>query len=236
MLSFSVGINMKVNEKNLIAIANAPNLVVDKEGWLSKKGENSKGFQKRWFVLKGNLLYYFEKRTDKEPAGVVIVEGCTVELSEEDEAYSFNIKFHGPGDRTFVLSAENQELMEEWMKAVTCASYDYMKVMVTELQKQVDELTELERLRKLGFNSVIDGSTLPPVVPSRQRHNPFNLVEREANINVTTRKVNKKQNFSSIHNEYGQQIIRERDVWKKDKKLKGTSGTSTISEDVLVVL
>ena len=31
--------------------------------------------------------------------------------------------------------------MEEWMKAVTCASYDYMKVMVTELQKQVDELT-----------------------------------------------------------------------------------------------
>lgn len=62
-------------------------------------------------------------------------------MSEEDEAYSFNIKFHGPGDRTFVLSAENQELMEEWMKAVTCASYDYMKVMVTELQKQVDELT-----------------------------------------------------------------------------------------------
>ncbi len=63
------------------------------------------------------------------------------ELSEDDEAYSFNITFHGPGDRTFVLSAENQELMEEWMKAVTCASYDYMKVMVTELQKQVDELT-----------------------------------------------------------------------------------------------
>jgi hypothetical protein len=31
--------------------------------------------------------------------------------------------------------------MEEWMKAVTCASYDYMKVMVIELQKQVDELT-----------------------------------------------------------------------------------------------
>ena len=30
------------------------------------------------FVLKGNLLYYFEKKTDKEPAGVVIVEGCTV--------------------------------------------------------------------------------------------------------------------------------------------------------------
>ena len=69
---------MKVNEKNLIAIANASNLVVDKEGWLNKRGESNKGFQKRWFVLKGNLLYYFEKKTDKEPVGVVIVEGCTV--------------------------------------------------------------------------------------------------------------------------------------------------------------
>ncbi len=69
---------MKVNEKNLIAIANAPHLVVDKEGWLNKKGEVNKGFQKRWFVLKGNLLYYFEKKTDREPAGVLIVEGCTV--------------------------------------------------------------------------------------------------------------------------------------------------------------
>lgn len=69
---------MKVNEKNLIAIANGSHLVVDREGWLSKRGEVSKGFQKRWFVLKGNLLFYFEKKTDREPLGVLIVEGCTV--------------------------------------------------------------------------------------------------------------------------------------------------------------
>ncbi len=69
---------MKINEKNLIAIANAAHLVIDKEGWLNKKGEVNKGFQKRWFVLKGNLLYYFEKKNDKEPIGVLIVEGCTV--------------------------------------------------------------------------------------------------------------------------------------------------------------
>jgi FAD synthase len=78
------------------------------------------------------------------------------ELSEEDEAYSFNITFHGPGDRTFVLSAENQELMEEWMKAVTCASYDYMKVMVTELQKQVDELTGIVFFRNICILTNID--------------------------------------------------------------------------------
>jgi sesquipedalian len=64
-----------------------------------------------------------------------------VELSEDDEPYSFKLVFHGPSDRTFTLGAENQEVMEEWMKAIAAASYDYMKLLVMELQRQVDELT-----------------------------------------------------------------------------------------------
>ncbi len=69
---------MKINEKNLCAYAVSPTFAADKEGYLMKKGEVNKGFQKRWFVLKGNLLFYFEKRYDKEPLGVIILEGCTV--------------------------------------------------------------------------------------------------------------------------------------------------------------
>lgn len=68
---------MKLNEKNLIAFAVSPT-PVDKEGWLNKRGEVNKGFQRRWFVLKGNLLFYFEKKGDKEPVGVIILEGCTI--------------------------------------------------------------------------------------------------------------------------------------------------------------
>lgn len=92
---------------------------------------------------------------------------------------------------------------------------------------------ELERLRKLGLKSVTDGSAVPPVVPARQRHNPFNLMERETSSNMATRKVIKKQNFTSIHNEYGQQIMKDRDVWKKDRK---ANFTSVIREDVLITL
>lgn len=29
--------------------------------------------------------------------------------------------------------------METWMKALACASYDYMKLMVSDLQRQLDE-------------------------------------------------------------------------------------------------
>lgn len=69
---------MKINEKNLCAFAVSATYAADKEGYLMKKGEVNKGFQKRWFVLKGNLLFYFEKRQDKEPLGVIILEGCTI--------------------------------------------------------------------------------------------------------------------------------------------------------------
>lgn len=67
---------MKINEKNLCTFATTP--PVDLEGWLNKRGEMNKSWQRRWFVLKGNLLFYFEKRTDKEPLGMIILEGCTV--------------------------------------------------------------------------------------------------------------------------------------------------------------
>lgn len=67
---------MKINEKNLCYFATSP--PVDREGWLQKRGEINKSWQRRYFVLKGNLLFYFEKKGDREPLGVIILEGCTI--------------------------------------------------------------------------------------------------------------------------------------------------------------
>lgn len=67
---------MKINEKNLCMFAVTP--PVDREGWLLKRGEVNKSWQRRYFVLKGNLLFYFEKKGDREPLGVIILEGCTI--------------------------------------------------------------------------------------------------------------------------------------------------------------
>lgn len=68
---------MKINEKNLCAFASSAT-PVDREGWLDMRGEVGKSYQRRWFTLKGNLLFYFDKKGDKEPVGVVILEGCTI--------------------------------------------------------------------------------------------------------------------------------------------------------------
>ena len=82
---------MKINEKTLIRFSTS-STPSDREGWLYKRGEVNKSFQRRWFVLKGNLLFYFEKQGDKEPIGVIILEGCTIELAEEEtEVFAFKV-------------------------------------------------------------------------------------------------------------------------------------------------
>lgn len=152
---------MKINDKNLVsfALSQSP---VDREGWLLKRGEVNRAFQKRWFLLKGNLLFYFEKKTDREPLGVVILEGCTVELAENEEMFAFKVVFHGSGNRMYVLSADTQESMEAWMKALACASYDYMKLTVAELQRQLSQVAEAERLAKCGNAApLLIGGQLP---------------------------------------------------------------------------
>lgn len=63
-----------------------------------------------------------------------------VELAEDEEQFCFKILFHGTNNRTYVLGAESQESMEQWMKALACSSYDYMKLMVAELQRQLDDI------------------------------------------------------------------------------------------------
>jgi sesquipedalian len=136
----------------------------------------NKAFQRRWFVLKGNLLFYFEKRGG-ELLGMIILEGCTIELAEnETEKYCFHIHFLG--NRSYVLSADDQETLESWMRALTCSGFDYMRLMVSELQRQLDELDKTS-----STSSVPDGltssssSSFPPLPPRRQ--NPFNKFNGE---------------------------------------------------------
>ncbi|XP_073823112.1 inositol phosphatase interacting protein [Musca autumnalis] len=159
---------MKINEKNLCVFATTP--PYDKEGFLYKRGEVNKAFQKRYFVLKGNLLFYFEKKGDKEPLGLIIVEGCTIELSEESDQYWFEIAFNG--NRTYILQAESQESMESWMKALTCAGYEYKKLMVDELQRQLEEIEGSRN--KITTETVTNSSASLTPKPPPRRTNPFN--------------------------------------------------------------
>ncbi len=130
---------MRLNEKNVasFAVCSSP---VDKEGYLQKKGDLNRDFQRRWFVLKGNLLFYFLKKQDREPQGVIVLEACSVQVSIHGR-YCFEISFDGAGTRVYILGADNNEEMESWMKAISHASYEYLKSIVDELQRRVNLLS-----------------------------------------------------------------------------------------------
>ncbi|NXU06493.1 SESQ1 protein, partial [Buphagus erythrorhynchus] len=132
---------MKLNERSLAFYATCDS-PADNAGFLYKRGERHTAYHRRWFVLKGNMLFYFEDRDSREPVGVIVLEGCNVELCDAAENYAFAIRFGGTKSRTYVLAAENQAAMESWVKSLSRASFDYMRLVVRELEKQLQEMSQ----------------------------------------------------------------------------------------------
>ncbi|NXD04048.1 SESQ1 protein, partial [Certhia brachydactyla] len=132
---------MKLNERSLAFYATCDS-PADNSGFLYKRGERHTAYHRRWFVLKGNMLFYFEERDSREPVGVIVLEGCNVELCDSAEGFAFAIRFGGTKSRTYVLAAESQEAMESWVKSLSRASFDYMRLVVRELEKQLQEMSQ----------------------------------------------------------------------------------------------
>ena len=136
----------------------------------------------------------------------------------------FQIVFHGEGKtqgRVYILGTNTMEDLEAWMKLIACASYDYMKLMVVELQHQLAELEERDKLKESS----------KPEAPPRSRTNPFNSVD-------TRKKV-----WAEIHRSIGEKISSDRKAWisrttlSQDCQISTSSpeATVTMTEDSLLV-
>lgn len=185
---------MKINDKNLAAFASST-AQIDREGQLMKKGDGGKGFVRRWFVLKGNLLFYFDKKSDREPLGVIILEGSTVELAESESEEHFCFKISFPS-KSYVLSAEDQQGFEGWMKSLACASYDYVKLMAAELERKLDDLckSEIEQPSTSNSNDNAEIGNIPTPPPIARIAKP--------------QAVGTRKSFGTLLQEFGQRIIR----------------------------
>ncbi|XP_053577359.1 sesquipedalian-2 [Bombina bombina] len=149
--------SMKVNERSMVHYATCGS-PADRTGYLYKRGQWNVAYQKRWFVLKGNLLFYFEERQSREPVGVVILEGYTVELCQSEEEFAFAVRFDVQDSRSYILAAESQEDMESWVKALSRASFDYMRLVVRELERELEVMQKC-RVRKTKGRQVVRART-----------------------------------------------------------------------------
>ncbi|XP_076008290.1 sesquipedalian-1-like [Genypterus blacodes] len=126
-------------DERIVTYFESCNSPVDKEGYLNKKGERNTSYQKRWCVLKGNLLFYKDRPTDKDLAGVIVLEGCTVQLCESEEQFAFSLVWSEPGLRTYKFAADDQAGQESWIKALLSANHNYLALLLMDMEKQYRE-------------------------------------------------------------------------------------------------
>ncbi|KAL6474903.1 hypothetical protein MHYP_G00159430 [Metynnis hypsauchen] len=137
---------------------------VVKEGFLYKKGEVNTSYQKRWCTLKGNLLFYRDRPGDREILGVIVLEGCSVQLCDSDEQFAFSLVFSETGLRTYKFSAENQDSQEGWVKALHSANHSFLSILLQDLRQQY-----LETAKALGVKPVDCSWLVKETMPHSQK-------------------------------------------------------------------
>lgn len=151
----------------------------DKAGYLWKRRLEHKGsFKKRYFTVCGNILAYFEKKLDRDPLGILILEGHVVEMLD-DLTMALRFPSLGESCRSYVLRGETAADTEQWMRVLSRSGIDFLTLTLEDLEDQLSALTAVRRSSKIES---------PPPVPSIQhgvtagsapklesgRSNPFN--------------------------------------------------------------
>ncbi|CAB3379897.1 Hypothetical predicted protein [Cloeon dipterum] len=137
---------MRFNKQEMFSFAKQPSQNFDKEGVLLLK-ERQDGFFKRteisserWCRLRGNMLFYFKSREQwSEPAGVILVEGCTIKLEPatmNDGSYGFALVFEGGVSQH--LAALTVEERDRWVAALQLAGYETMRAQISAMKQELD--------------------------------------------------------------------------------------------------
>jgi len=90
----------------------------NKEGYLTKCGGSIKTWKKRWFVLKGDTLFYFKTPKDTDLTGSINLEidsECKEDNRQEKGKYYFTIS---TSKRVFVIYSDKEQTSKEWVKAI----------------------------------------------------------------------------------------------------------------------
>ncbi|NWZ95228.1 RHG22 protein, partial [Nesospiza acunhae] len=99
-------------------------------GWLKKQRSIMKNWQQRWFVLRGDQLFYYKDEEETKPQRGFSTTRQVVQLGKRLEGHPISplARFSpsGAGDRekmpanheAFLLMANSQNEMEDWVKAI----------------------------------------------------------------------------------------------------------------------
>ncbi|XP_007896898.1 pleckstrin homology domain-containing family J member 1 [Callorhinchus milii] len=137
---------MRYNEKELAFLSKLP---AEKAAQLHMRGpKRGDAVKHRLVKLVVNFLFYF-RIDEEEPAGALLLEQCKIQREEEA---SFSLVFVDEPERKFLFWCESKEQCEEWIEALTKASYENMRKSLISYRHKIKEITGKDPLEQYGIS------------------------------------------------------------------------------------
>ncbi|XP_026565109.1 ras-specific guanine nucleotide-releasing factor 1 isoform X2 [Pseudonaja textilis] len=101
-----------------------------RRGYLSKRSSDNTKWHPKWFALLQNMLFYFENDSSSRPAGLYLLEGCLCDRAPSpkpkdalEKQHYFTVNFNHENQKTLELRTEDAKDCDEWVAAISHASY-----------------------------------------------------------------------------------------------------------------
>jgi PH domain len=90
-----------------------------KEGWLTKQGGSIKTWKRRWFVLKGDTLFYFKTPKDQDVTGSIALEPTSKAIMLPGKSTAKKHFFQvSVARRTYSIWSPEEKLTQEWVDMI----------------------------------------------------------------------------------------------------------------------
>uniref|UniRef100_A0A8C5I8V4 Ras-specific guanine nucleotide-releasing factor 1-like n=1 Tax=Gouania willdenowi TaxID=441366 RepID=A0A8C5I8V4_GOUWI len=125
---------MRLNDGHITHLALLAKKDGTRRGCLSKKSSDNTKWHSKWFALLQNMLFYFENDSSSRPSGLYLLEGCLCDRAPTpkpsvsakeclEKQYYFTIMFNHDNQKALELRTEDVKDCDEWVAAITQASY-----------------------------------------------------------------------------------------------------------------
>ncbi|XP_060702058.1 pleckstrin homology domain-containing family J member 1 isoform X1 [Hemiscyllium ocellatum] len=137
---------MRYNEKELLCLSKQP---AEKAAELTMKGPKRNDAAKcRLVKLVVNFLFYF-RIDEEEPVGALLLEQCRIQKEEDT---GFSLVFVDEPERKYSFVCDNKDECEEWIEALTKASYEYMRNSLIFYRHEIEKITGKDPLEQYGIS------------------------------------------------------------------------------------
>ncbi|XP_045616711.1 ras-specific guanine nucleotide-releasing factor 1 isoform X2 [Procambarus clarkii] len=158
MLSPKMQRTIRINENQVLMLAEKARHDHNYSGYLYKRSSDSNKWQLRWFTLYQNLLFYSEGESSVKPSGVIMLEGCYCERlittntntknKDADKQFCFAITYRRENQRQYDLKAETEGDCKAWIDVIRQASFNKLLLQKEELEQKHLHLLQIVESEK----------------------------------------------------------------------------------------